>query len=194
MKRRYHNDAYRDMDINNKTFFITGGTGSFGEAFISYLLSTHSPQKIVIFSRDEKKQLEFRLKYHDDPRLHYIIGDVRDVAGLQPYLRGIDFVFHAAALVDVVGYDKGMKIIGMRHGEKKHEVLISQEEWRRTTDEDDYYRIVPESQEMQHTDYFSKGDPQSVEMPYTSENAARLSRSELRNLLLSLDEIRNLQL
>lgn len=90
------------MDINRSTILLTGGTGSFGKAFTSYLLSQKLFKGIIrIFSRDEFKQHQMQLDYHDDPRLRFFIGDVRDVLRLERATRGTDIVIHAAALKQV---------------------------------------------------------------------------------------------
>ncbi len=85
------------MSIKNKTILVTGGTGSFGHK-VSSFLEKHDPKKIIIYSRDEKKQYEME---KDHPGYHYVIGDVRDKDRLRYAMRGVDFVFHAAALKQV---------------------------------------------------------------------------------------------
>jgi UDP-N-acetylglucosamine 4,6-dehydratase/5-epimerase len=82
-----------------KNLLITGGTGSFGNAILRRLLCSDI-QEIRIFSRDEKKQDDMRNKYKDS-RLKFYIGDVRDIDSVRAAMRGIDFVFHAAALKQV---------------------------------------------------------------------------------------------
>lgn len=83
--------------LNNKTILITGGTGSFGHAFVSMTLEHYEPEQIVIFSRDEMKQWDMSLKYQGDPRLRFVIGDVRDKMRLVQVMQGVDRVVHAAA-------------------------------------------------------------------------------------------------
>lgn len=85
--------------FTNKTLLITGGTGSFGNAVADRFIDTDIGE-IRIFSRDEKKQDDMRKKYSDD-KLKFYIGDVRDPMSIQDALRGVDFVFHAAALKQV---------------------------------------------------------------------------------------------
>jgi len=85
--------------LKNKILLITGGTGTFGNAVLQRFLST-SISKIRIFSRDEKKQEDMRLKYND-PRLKFYIGDVRSHDSVAPAIDGVDLVFHAAALKQV---------------------------------------------------------------------------------------------
>lgn len=84
----------------NKTLLITGGTGSFGNAVLQRFLNTNHFSEIRIFSRDEKKQDDMRnhLKNH---KLKFFIGDVRDYDSIEPVTRGVDFIFHAAALKQV---------------------------------------------------------------------------------------------
>lgn len=80
---------------------ITGGTGSFGNAVVKRFLDDPTVSDIVIFSRDELKQHNMRQEYKDNPKLDYIVGDVRDREALLSASRGIDFIFHAAALKHV---------------------------------------------------------------------------------------------
>lgn len=93
--------------LHGGSILITGGTGSFGKAFISYALANLEPQRLVIFSRDELKQYEVRQKFNDDPRLRWFIGDVRDEQRLRRAMHGVDYVVHAAALkqVDTAEYN-----------------------------------------------------------------------------------------
>ncbi|MBB5367755.1 MULTISPECIES: polysaccharide biosynthesis protein [unclassified Janthinobacterium] len=85
--------------FNNKVLLITGGTGSFGNAVLTRFLDTDISE-IRIFSRDEKKQDDMRKKYNS-PKLKFYIGDVRDLSSLLNATRGVDYVFHAAALKQV---------------------------------------------------------------------------------------------
>jgi FlaA1/EpsC-like NDP-sugar epimerase len=85
--------------LNNKIFLITGGTGSFGEAMVKFLLKTKI-KKIIIFSRDEKKQEEMRIKFNTN-KLFFFLGDVRDYNSILNSMKNVDFVFHAAALKQV---------------------------------------------------------------------------------------------
>lgn len=79
---------------------VTGGTGSFGNQFVDYILKNYSPKEIIIFSRDEKKQYDMRNRLKD-PRVRFLIGDVRDRESVFKVMKGIDYVFHAAALKQV---------------------------------------------------------------------------------------------
>lgn len=83
--------------LSNKTILITGGTGSFGNAFVEYALAKFKPKKIIIYSRDEMKQWEMAKKFNDDKRLRFFIGDVRDRDRLFRAFNNVDFVVHAAA-------------------------------------------------------------------------------------------------
>jgi UDP-N-acetylglucosamine 4,6-dehydratase/5-epimerase len=85
------------MDIVDRTILITGGTGSFGNRVASHLASLN-PRRIIIYSRDEKKQWEMHQRF---PDFDYVIGDVRDPGRLREAMRGVDLVFHAAALKQV---------------------------------------------------------------------------------------------
>jgi len=85
--------------FKGKTILITGGTGSFGNAVMERFLHTDI-KEIRVFSRDEKKQDDLRKKYNDD-KLKFYIGDVRDVVSVESAMRGVDFVFHPAALKQV---------------------------------------------------------------------------------------------
>lgn len=87
------------MKFDGKTLLITGGTGSFGGAVLRRFLHTDIGE-IRIFSRDEKKQDDLRKRYAD-PKLKFYIGDVRDPRSVSSAIRGVDYVFHAAALKQV---------------------------------------------------------------------------------------------
>ena len=88
------------MEIKNKTLLITGGTGSFGHAVLNRFLQTDHFSEIRIFSRDEKKQDDMRNQLKSD-KLKFYIGDVRDYNSVERAMRGVDYVFHAAALKQV---------------------------------------------------------------------------------------------
>lgn len=85
--------------FDNKTLLITGGTGSFGNAVLHRFLKTNI-EEIRIFSRDEKKQDDMR-KYFQSDKLKFYIGDVRDLQSVSNAMRGVDYVYHAAALKQV---------------------------------------------------------------------------------------------
>lgn len=88
------------MQFKNKTLLITGGTGSFGNAVLQRFLHTDHFKEIRIFSRDEKKQDDMRNQLLND-KLKFYIGDVRDYSSVERAMRGVDYVFHAAALKQV---------------------------------------------------------------------------------------------
>ncbi len=85
--------------FDDKVLLITGGTGSFGNAVLKRFLES-TVAEIRIFSRDEKKQDDMRKKYNN-PKLKFYIGDVRDIESVRSALRGVDYIFHAAALKQV---------------------------------------------------------------------------------------------
>tara|TARA_B100000035_G_C21032756_1_gene569243 strand:+ start:1713 stop:2726 length:1014 start_codon:yes stop_codon:yes gene_type:complete len=87
-------------EIKDKTLLITGGTGSFGNVVLSRFINTDHFKEIRIFSRDEKKQEDQR-KRLSDPKVKFYIGDVRDSSTVETAMRGVDYVFHAAALKQV---------------------------------------------------------------------------------------------
>ena len=96
--------------LNNKSILVTGGTGSFGNAFTQYVLEHYDPKKIVIYSRDEYKQFVMRNKFIElgravgkdyDTKLRFFNGDVRDEARMRRALKDVDYVVHAAALKQV---------------------------------------------------------------------------------------------
>lgn len=88
------------MEIKNKKLLITGGTGSFGNAVLNRFLHTEHFSEIRIFSRDEKKQDDLRRKL-SNPKVKFYIGDVRDPLSVDNAVRGVDYIFHAAALKQV---------------------------------------------------------------------------------------------
>ena len=101
------------MNLNNKTILITGGTGSFGKNFTSYLLKNHTNlKKIIVFSRDELKQYEMKKYYINNKffhKLRFFLGDIRDYNRLLIAFNNVDIVIHAAALkqVDTAEYNPG---------------------------------------------------------------------------------------
>jgi UDP-N-acetylglucosamine 4,6-dehydratase/5-epimerase len=86
--------------LKNKILLITGGTGSFGNAVLNRFLHTDHFKEIRIFSRDEKKQDDLR-KRINHPKVKFYIGDVRDLASIETAVKGVDYIFHAAALKQV---------------------------------------------------------------------------------------------
>ncbi|PQA95975.1 UDP-glucose 4-epimerase [Chryseobacterium shigense] len=85
--------------LQDKILLITGGTGSFGNAMLRGFLNS-GLKEIRIFSRDEKKQEDMRIEYKND-KLNFVVGDIRDFASINSAMRGVNFVFHAAALKQV---------------------------------------------------------------------------------------------
>ena len=90
-------------NLNNASILVTGGTGSFGRAFIQSVLQNFKPRKTIIFSRDELKQYDMQQDhaFQDQSSLRFFIGDVRDRDRLEMAMRDVDFVVHAAALKQV---------------------------------------------------------------------------------------------
>jgi len=89
--------------MNNKTILVSGGSGSFGQAFIRHVLKNYSPKKVIVYSRGEdaqRKMIKDFAQYADTMR--YFIGDVRDLGRLRMAIKGVDIVVHAAALKDIV--------------------------------------------------------------------------------------------
>ena len=90
-------------DLNGKNILVTGGTGSFGKEFVKIVSERWTPNKLIVFSRDELKQYEMAQMFPpgEYPFMRYFIGDVRDEARLEMAMRGVDYVIHAAALKHV---------------------------------------------------------------------------------------------
>ena len=93
--------------LKNSSILITGGTGSFGHAFVRLTLKKYNPKRLVILSRDEMKQWEMAKLFKNDNRVRFFIGDIRDKERLHRALLGIDFVVHAAAskIVSIAEYN-----------------------------------------------------------------------------------------
>ena len=322
---------------------ITGGTGSFGTAFLKKAIANNEFSEIKIFSRDEKKQDDLRKKINSE-KVKFYIGDVRDQDAVEKVIKGVDYVFHAAALkqvpsceffpieavktnilgtnnvlsaaekyevkklivlstdkaaypinamgmtkalmektmmaaarnlndnktvfsgtrygnvmasrgsviplfvdqiknnkpltitnpnmtrfmmtlddaVDLVqfAFEKGLngdlfvqkspaatievlakalielynskseiQNIGIRHGEKMYETLVTKEEMMKSEDLGDYYKISADNRDLNYDKYFSKGDNIKVSEEYNSDNTKRLSVEEMKKLLLKLPRI-----
>jgi UDP-N-acetylglucosamine 4,6-dehydratase/5-epimerase len=93
--------------LTNASILITGGTGSFGGAFVPMTLAKYNPRRLVIFSRDEMKQWDMGKRFGKDERVRFFIGDVRDKDRLARAMDGIDYVVHAAAtkIVPIAEYN-----------------------------------------------------------------------------------------
>ena len=87
--------------FTNSVVMVTGGTGSWGSELVNELLQKYSPKEIRIYSRGEHKQVEMARFFNNDPRLKFIIGDIRDKNILKFGMQGVDYVFHLAALKHV---------------------------------------------------------------------------------------------
>jgi len=87
--------------FNEKVVLVTGGTGSFGKAFIRQILTEYTPKKVIVFSRDEFKQSEMAKDFADFENIRFFIGDVRDKDRVRRAFSHVDYVIHAAALKQV---------------------------------------------------------------------------------------------
>ena len=89
--------------FNNKSILITGGTGSYGVKLVKQLITKYKPRRVIIYSRDELKQfnLSIDLRKYKSKALRFLIGDIRDKERLSLATKGVDFIFHAAALKQV---------------------------------------------------------------------------------------------
>jgi len=85
------------------TYLVTGGTGSMGQRLVWHILEKCDPQKVIVYSRDDHKQKDMERKFHD-PRVRYIVGDVRNRDRVESAMQGVDYCIHTAALKHV---DKG---------------------------------------------------------------------------------------
>lgn len=103
MNFEHRNYATHGIDLNGKSVLVTGCTGSFGNAFVQMVLERFTPERLIVYSRDELKQHEMQTRY--DPKKHrylrFFIGDVRDRDRLTLAMRRVDYVIHAAALKQV---------------------------------------------------------------------------------------------
>ena len=88
------------MSFNGKSILVTGGTGSFGKKFVETVLRHFKPSRLIVFSRDELKQVEMKHTFHQKC-MRYFIGDVRDSERLHRAFSNVDYVVHAAALKHV---------------------------------------------------------------------------------------------
>jgi UDP-N-acetylglucosamine 4,6-dehydratase (inverting) len=86
------------LSFDGSNILITGGTGSFGHAFVSTVLKKYNPRRVIVYSRDEMKQWEMSKLYEQEPRVRFFVGDVRDRDRLSRAFDNVDYVIHAAAL------------------------------------------------------------------------------------------------
>ncbi len=111
------------LDLSQASVLVTGGTGSFGHAFVKRLLDSSPPRRLVIFSRDEQKQSAMAQELQKThpasfSRLRFFVGDVRDASRLEMAMRGVDYVIHAAALkiVPIAEYNPFECVLTNIHG------------------------------------------------------------------------------
>ena len=331
------------MEISNSKLLITGGTGSFGNAYLNKALNTKKFSEIRILSRDEKKQDDLRRELNDN-KIKFYLGDVRDYDSVINAIDGVDFIFHAAALkqvpsceffpleavktnilgtdnvltaadqsgvskvvilstdkaaypinsmgmskalmekvmiaksntntsttfcgtrygnvmgsrgsviplfinqikskknititspemtrflmsldnavdlvdyafnncnqgemfiqkapsctiktlaealIEIFGSNSKVKNIGIRHGEKMHETLVTSEEMLRSDEIGDFFKIKPDSRNLNYENYFSKGDIEKMPDSYSSNNTSILDKKSVINLLMSLPLVRD---
>jgi len=333
------------MKISQSKLLITGGTGSFGKAYLNKVANNNKFSEIRILSRDEKKQDDLRRELNNE-KIKFFIGDVRDNSSVRNAVEGIDFVFHAAALkqvpsceffpieavktnilgtdnvlsaacssnvskvvilstdkaaypinsmgmskalmekvmiaksrstsnnstilcgtrygnvmgsrgsviplfisqiksnkdititspemtrflmsldnavelveyafnncnqgdmfvqkapsctiktlaealIEIFGSNSKVKNIGIRHGEKMHETLVTSEEMIRAEEIGDFFKIKPDSRDLNYENYFSKGDIEKMPEPYSSNNTSILDKNSVINLLMSLSLVKD---
>lgn len=89
------------MDLAGSTILLTGGTGSFGNAFVERIIAEHPDATVRIFSRDELKQSEMQARFPNHPQLRFFVGDIRNRSRLTRAMKGADIVVHAAAMKQV---------------------------------------------------------------------------------------------
>jgi UDP-N-acetylglucosamine 4,6-dehydratase/5-epimerase len=89
------------VDLSGKTILLTGGTGSFGHAFVERVLATSPTTVVRVYSRDELKQSQMQARFNDSPQLRFLIGDIRNRGRLTRAVQGVDIIVHAAAMKQV---------------------------------------------------------------------------------------------
>ncbi len=333
------------MKVSNNKLLITGGTGSFGKAYLNKVANSNKFSEIRILSRDEKKQDDLRRELNNE-KIKFFIGDVRDNSSVRNAVEGIDYIFHAAALkqvpsceffpveavktnvlgtdnvlsaayssnvskvvilstdkaaypinsmgmtkavmekvmiaksrsisnnstifcgtrygnvmgsrgsviplfisqikskkdititspemtrflmsldnavdlvdyafnncnqgdmfiqkapscsirtlaealIEIFGSNSKVKNIGIRHGEKMHETLVTSEEMIRAEEIGNFYKIKPDSRDLNYENYFSKGEIEKMPEPYSSNNTSILDKNSVINLLLSLSLVKD---
>lgn len=90
-----------NIDFNNSTILLTGGSGSWGNELTKQLLEQFKPKEIIIYSRGELAQVMMQRKFSQVKNIRFVIGDVRDYSRVLETMRGVDYVFHMAALKHV---------------------------------------------------------------------------------------------
>ncbi len=333
------------MKVSNNKLLITGGTGSFGKAYLNKVANNNKFSEIRILSRDEKKQDDLRRELNNE-KIKFFIGDVRDNSSVRNAVEGIDYIFHAAALkqvpsceffpieavktnvlgtdnvlsaayssnvskvvilstdkaaypinsmgmskalmekvmiaksrsisnnstifcgtrygnvmgsrgsviplfisqikskkdititspemtrflmsldnavdlvdyafnncnqgdmfvqkapsctirtlaealIEIFGSNSKVKNIGIRHGEKMHETLVTSEEMIRAEEIGDFFKIKPDSRDLNYENYFSKGEIEKMPEPYSSNNTSILDKNSVINLLMSLSLVKD---
>lgn len=96
-------ESSKILDFNDKAVFVTGGTGSFGQALTQHIVDNYKPRKLILYSRDELKQYEMAQRFPLEryPFIRFFIGDVRDLSRLEMATREVDYIIHTAALKHV---------------------------------------------------------------------------------------------
>ena len=80
--------------LSNKNILITGGTGSFGKKFVKTVFENYSPNKVIVYSRDELKQYQMQQMYKDNERIRFFIGDIRDYKRVKMAMEDVNIVIH----------------------------------------------------------------------------------------------------
>lgn len=199
--------------FQGKSILVTGCTGSFGWRLVKEILDRYEPARLVVFSRDELKQVEMAAAF-PHPAMRWFIGDVRDLDRLRQAMEGIDTVVHAAALkhVPVAEYNPmeciktningahnvitaaiapnvPQRVVGIRPGEKLHEVMCPADDAHLTLEFDDHFVIRPSITFVREPDYTRNrlgevGRPTPDGFVYeSSSNPAKLSVDEIRRVL-----------
>jgi FlaA1/EpsC-like NDP-sugar epimerase len=195
--------------FTGKTLMITGGTGSFGNAVLNRFLKTDVGE-IRIFSRDEKKQDDMRHHFQVTmpevvEKIKFYIGDVRSIESVRSAMPGVDYIFHAAALKQVPsceffpmeavcemfgGKKEDIRKIGIRHGEKMYETLLTNEECAKAIDMGNFYRVPADNRDLNYDKYFKEGDEKrNTFTEFNSNNTRLLNIEETKAKIASLKYI-----
>jgi FlaA1/EpsC-like NDP-sugar epimerase len=167
--------------FSDKTLLITGGTGSFGHAVLNRFINEF--KEIRIFSRDEKKQDDMRhecqVRYPEVAhKIKFYIVDVRNRSTLKAAVRGVDYIFHAAALKQVPSCEffpmEAVKtnVIGNCHGEKEYETLFTKEEVATAIDMGNDYAVLTDKRDLNYDKCFIVGDTKRATVKEFNSNAA----------------------